>query len=556
MTQATLFDDPAIESALVRFSEESSFPPKGEYLATSEVSFPPKAVSLVASGGSFSLRPYQTDCVEGVLNSWGDFSRVLAVLPTGAGKTICFAKITERSLPGRTLIIAHREELLEQAAEKILAATGLEAEIEKAERKAGRDARVVVASVQTLQNGRLASWPKDHFSRIVIDEAHHALSSTYQNILAHFDSAKVLGVTATPFRGDKKSLGEVFEKIAYEIGLIDLIKQKYLSPIKIKSVPLQIDLGGVRSVTGDYDMEQVDQALEPILAAAAEAIATEAAGRKVLVFLPLRKTSRRFAELLSSIGIPARHIDGGSEDRKEILQDFSNDKFRVLCNAMLLTEGYDEPSVDCVVILRPTRSQPLYAQMVGRGTRLHPGKSDCLLLDFLWLHEKHSLIRPAHLVTTNQEEVEYMTEAIKKGGAAGMDLLDAQDTAGQHLMEVALAKEVTRQEKKKAKTISIEELAVFLHDADIASYEPTLQWHELPATESQTEQLGRWKIDSSNMRRGQASQLIDRLTRRSRMKLATPNQIKWLNRYGIQSPDQWSMEKASKFLETKWGKRK
>lgn len=545
MTQATLFDDPAITAALDAFSKEIE----------KEESTPLSKGRFEINSSNFTLRPYQSECVEGVLNSWRDFSRVLAVLPTGAGKTICFAKITERSLPGRTLIIAHREELLEQAAAKILAATGLEAEIEKAERKAGRDARAVVASVQTLQNGRLASWPKDHFSRIVIDEAHHALSSTYQNILAHFEEAKVLGVTATPFRGDKKSLGQVFEAIAYEIGLIELIKQKYLSPIKIKSVPLQIDLGGVRSVTGDYDMEQVDQALEPVLAAAAEAIASEAKGRKVLVFLPLRKTSRRFAELLSSIGIPARHIDGGSEDRKEILQDFSENKFRVLCNAMLLTEGYDEPSVDCVVILRPTRSQPLYAQMVGRGTRLHTGKTDCLLLDFLWLHERHSLIRPAHLVARNQEEADYMTAAIKKGGAAGMDLLDAQDAAG-HDREVALAKEVARQEKKKAKTISIEELAVFLHDADLASYEPTMEWHELPATESQTEQLGRWKIDSSNMRRGQASQLIDRLTRRSRMKLATPNQIKWLNRYGIQSPDQWSMEKASKFLETKWGKRK
>lgn len=544
MTQATLFDDPAITAALDAFSQERA----------KEASVP-SGGQLKINSSNFSLRAYQHDCVDEVLNSWREYSRVLAVLPTGAGKTVCFAKVTERSLPGRTLIIAHREELLEQAATKILAATGLEAEVEKAERKAGRDAKVVVASVQTLQNGRLASWPKDHFARIVVDEAHHALSVTYQNILSHFASAKVLGVTATPHRGDRKSLGQVFETVAYEIGLIDLIKAKYLSPIKIKSVPLQIDLGGVRSVTGDYDMEQVDQALEPVLSAAAEAIATEAKGRKVLVFLPLRKTSQRFAELLTSMGVPARHVDGASEDRKEILQDFSDDKFRVLCNAMLLTEGYDEPSVDCVVILRPTRSQPLYAQMVGRGTRLHAGKQDCLLLDFLWLHEKHSLIRPAHLVARNQEEAEYMTAAIKKGGAAGMDLLDAQDTAG-HDREKALAKELARQERKKAKTISVEELACYLHDMEIADYEPTMQWHELPATEAQAEQLSRWKIDCTNMRRGQASQLIDRLTRRSRLKLATPNQIKWLNRYGIQSPDQWSMEKASKFLESKWGKRK
>jgi superfamily II DNA or RNA helicase len=532
MTQTSFFDDPQIASALEAFKEEQPAPL-------------PEAMKL---------RPYQVECVDGVIAAWSEFSRVLAVLPTGAGKTIIFSKVTERCLPGRTLILAHREELLQQAITKIETATGLTAEMEKADRVASRDARVVVASVQTLQNGRLASWPKDHFARIVVDEAHHALSVSYQNILEHFDQARVLGVTATPFRGDKKNLGQYFETVAYEIGLIDLIKAGYLSPIRIKSIPLKIDLSGVRSVSGDYDLEQVDQALEPVLTAAAEAIAAEATDRKVLAFLPLRKTSLRFTEILNGMGIGACHVDGTSENRKEILESFGKSEFQVLCNAMLLTEGYDEPSVDCVVVLRPTRSQPLYAQMVGRGTRLSPGKKDCLLLDFLWLHEKHSLIRPAHLVARNQEEANYMTEAIKNGGAKGMDLLEAQETAG-HDREKALAKELAAQERKKAKTISIEELAVFLHDADLASYEPTMGWHQMPATESQTETLSRWKIDTSRMTRGQASQLLDKLIRRSRMKLASPNQIKWLRRYGIQNPDQWSAEKASRFLETKWGKK-
>lgn len=534
MTQATFFDDPAIESALEVFSQELETEPK--------------------KASNFALRPYQTECVNSVLDSWEEFQKVLAVLPTGAGKTVIFSKVAERS-SGRTLVLAHREELIEQAKNKIEATTGIVAQVEKAERKAERNCSVVVASVQTLQGDRLAGWPQDHFSRIVVDEAHHALSDTYRRILEHFCTARVLGVTATPFRGDKKNLGTMFETVAFEIGLIDLIKQGYLSPIRIKSVPLQIDLNGIRTISGDYDLEQVDQALDPILTKAAAAIAHEAAQRKILVFLPLRKTSQKFADILNGVGIKAKHVDGNSEDRKEILESFSRGDFQVLCNAMLLTEGYDEPSVDCVCILRPTKSQPLYAQMVGRGTRLHPGKSECLLLDFLWLHEKHSLIRPAHLIAKSAEEAAFITEALKKGGSSSMDLLDAQETA-EHDREAALKRELARQERKKAKTISIEELAVMLHDADLADWEPTMQWHELPPTEKQTEQLQRWKIDVTNIKtRGQASNLLDKLIRRSRFKLATPNQIKWLRRYGIPDPDQWSMEKASKFLDSKWGKK-
>jgi superfamily II DNA or RNA helicase len=544
MTQATFFEDPAIHAALATFEQEMSTAPESLVLRCE----PPK---------SFTLRPYQSECVDSIIESWGEFQRVLAVLPTGAGKTVIFSKVTERSLPGRTLILAHREELIEQAVAKIEATTGIVAQVEKAERKAGRNATVVVGSVQTLQGDRLAAWPQDHFARIVVDEAHHALSDTYRRILDHFCTARVLGVTATPFRGDKKNLGTLFQSIAFEVGLIDLIKSGYLAPIKIKSIPLPIDLNGIRTISGDFDMDQVDQALDPILIKAAEAIVREAGDRKILIFLPLRKTSKKFTEILCNLGVKAAHVDGTSENRKEILESFSKGEFQVLCNAMLLTEGYDEPSVDCICILKPTKSQPLYAQMVGRGTRIYPGKKEVLLLDFLWLHEKHSLIRPAHLVAKNAEEAAFITEAIKKKGASGtMDLLDAQDAA-EHDREAALKSELARQERKKAKTISIEELALMLHDTDLADWEPTMQWHELPPSDKQTEQLLRWKIDATQIKtRGQASNLLDKLIRRSKCKLATPNQIKWLKRFGITNGDQWGMEKASAFLETKWGSKK
>ena len=498
---------------------------------------------------SISLRPYQNDCVEAIGTSWNEYKRVLAVLPTGGGKTIIFSKIAQIGMPGRTLILAHREELIEQAAAKLEKSTGIRADVEKAERVASRNAKVVVGSVQTLQRQRLAGWPQDHFARIVVDEAHHALSKTYKAILDWFVPAKVLGVTATPFRGDKKNLGVVFESIAYEIGLIQLIKDGFLSSIKIKSIPLKIDLNGVRTVSGDYDLEQLDQAIAPVLVSAAEAIKNEAAHRKVLVFLPLRKTSKAFADILNGMGIPACHIAGDSPDRKEILEDFHKGKYRVLTNAMLLTEGYDEPSVDCIVILRPTKSQPLYAQMVGRGTRIHPGKRDCLLLDFLWLHEKHSLIRPAHLIAETAEEAEDITKELAKGGGGEIDLLQAQDRAGNE-REEALRKQVEAMQKRKSKSISLEELAVFLHNPNLANLEESIASDDAPITKDQEERLLKWKLNPDEIKtRKQAEFIINRMLSRFRSKLATPNQIKYLMRYGIRNADQWSFQKASEFLD-------
>lgn len=242
------------------------------------------------------LRPYQEQAVSAVFEAFEDFDRVLLVEPTGSGKTIVFAHIAERT-PGKTLILCHREELIEQAADKIFRATGLDADVEKAERRADPMARVVVGSVQTLMRSkRLESWPKDHFELIVADEAHHAISDSWQKVLTYFN-AKVLGVTATPDRGDKKNLGKYFEHVAYEISLFDLIRQKFLCPISIQSLPIRVDLSAVRQVAGDFDAAGLDEAVAPHFREIAKALATVGSFRKVLVFLPLIATSKAFAEI-------------------------------------------------------------------------------------------------------------------------------------------------------------------------------------------------------------------------------------------------------------------
>ena len=311
------------------------------------------------------LRPYQGEAVAAIEDEWGKgVKRTLLVLPTGTGKTICFAKVTEDCvrMGDRVLILAHRGELLDQARDKIAKATGLGCSIEKAEESClDSFFRVTVGSVQTLmRQSRLERFKPDYFNTIIIDEAHHALSPSYRNVLDYFDKAKVLGVTATPERGDLKNLGEVFDTLAYEYRITQAIKQGYLCRIKALTIPLKLDISQVGISAGDYKVGEIGTALDPYLDQIADQMAEHCMNRKTVVFLPLIATSQKFRDILNDRGFKAAEVNGESEDRAEILADFEAGKYNVLCNSMLLTEGWDCPSVDCIVVLRPTKVRGLY----------------------------------------------------------------------------------------------------------------------------------------------------------------------------------------------------
>lgn len=423
-----------------------------------------------------SLRPYQQQCVDAVLSGFGEFQKQLVVVPTGGGKTIVFSHLAKHfnEQGQRVLILAHRGELLQQAADKLHRSTGIFAQTEKAEMSASLQSDVVVASIQTMRGKRLAKWPQDHFGLVIVDEAHHALADSYQSVLQHFAPAKVLGVTATPDRGDKKNLGKYFQNIAFEISLFDLIHQGYLSRITVQSVPIEIDLKGIRTIAGDYNETDLSERIEPWLEQIAVAIREIAAFRRTLVFLPLCATSRKMAEILNSVGLVATHVDGQSEDRKEIARRFASGELDVVCNAMLWTEGFDDPGIDCVVVLRPTKSRALYSQMIGRGTRIAPAKSDLLLLDFLWLHEKHNLIRPAHLIASTDEQAQIMQKMIESGGGKQMALeLEGVASEAQAQREKKLQEELAAKAKRAAKTIDAMEFCLSLHVPDLGEFEPT-----------------------------------------------------------------------------------
>lgn len=502
------------------------------------------------------LRPYQQQARDRIHAEWdAGHTRTLLVLPTGTGKTIVFASVAADQVRAgdRVLILAHRGELLEQAADKLQRSTGLVSAVEKAESTC-LDSwfRVVVGSVQTLQRtARLERFPQDYFGTIIIDEAHHAITDGYRRILDYFSGAKVLGVTATPDRGDMRNLGEVFDSLAFEYKLTDAIKEGYLCKIMAQTIPLQLDITSVTMSGGDYAVADLGTALDPYLEQIAAEMAVRCKDRKTVVFLPLIRTSQKFRDLLGAHGFRAAEVNGQSADRKEVLADFGAGKYNVLCNSMLLTEGWDCPSVDCVVVLRPTKVRSLYSQMVGRGTRLSPGKTDLLLLDFLWMTDRHELCRPADLVCEDRAVARQMTETLAESGCPE-DIEQAAAQASEDVVaqrEEALAKQLAEQRRKKAKPVDPLQYEMSIQAEDLSGYVPTFGWEAGPPSDKQTAALEKLGILPDAVESaGKAALLLDRLHKRQTEGLTTPKQIRLLERYGFRHVGSWSFDAASRMI--------
>ena len=505
-----------------------------------------------------SLRPYQQEAREAVHKEWETRRSTLLVIPTGGGKTIIFSAIIEDCVRKgqRVLVLAHRSELLDQAADKLHKSTGLQCAVEKAKQTCiGSWFRVVVGSVQTLQREkRLQQFDPDFFDVIIIDEAHHALADGYRVILDHFTGAKILGVTATPDRGDMKDLGAVFESLAYEYTLPRAVNEGYLAPIKAVTIPLKLDISQVGVQSGDYKPGELGTALDPYLDQIAEVIARECADRKTVVFLPLIATAQKMRDILNRHGMRAAEVNGQSDDRAQVLADFDADRYNVLCNAMLLTEGWDCPSVDCIVVLRPTKQRGLYCQMVGRGTRLHPGKDHLLLLDFLWHTERHQLCRPAHLVAKTDDVARKMVETMEDAaGSAAVDLMAAEGKAAQDVVadrEAALAKQLHEMRTRKRKLVDPLQFEMSIRAEDLSGYVPTFGWESEPPTDKQRERLEKLglfpdEIDCA----GKAAKLLERLDARIQSGLSTPKQIRFLEGKGFRHVGTWSFEAARKMID-------
>ena len=506
------------------------------------------------------LRPYQQQAKDAIFSEWENgIKKTLLVLPTGCGKTIVFAKVAEECVKGgnRVLILAHRGELLDQAADKIGKSTGLGCATEKAEQTClGSWFRIVVGSVQSMmREKRLNQFPNDYFNTIIIDEAHHCISDSYQKVLRHFPDAEVLGVTATPDRGDMQNLGTVLESLAYEYTLPKAIKEGYLSPIKAVTIPLKIDMSAVGVQAGDFKSGDIATVLDPYLESIAEEMEKYCSNKKTVVFLPLVKTSQKFRDILNNHGFKAAEVNGDSKDRAEILEAFDKDQYNVLCNSMLLTEGWDCPSVDCIVVLRPTKVRSLYCQMVGRGTRLSPetNKDHLLLLDFLWHTERHELCHPASLICESAEVAQKMTENMEKDAGCVIDIEEAEKTASEDVVaqrEEALAKQLSEMKRRKKRLVDPLQFEMSIQAEDLSGYVPAFGWEMAPPSEGQKKTLEKLGILPDAIENaGKASKILDRLDKRRREGLTTPKQIRFLESRGFQHVGTWQFETAKNMID-------
>lgn len=387
------------------------------------------------------LRDYQLEAVSATLAAYHrGVARPLVVLPTGAGKTLCFAALL-KTRGGRGIVLAHRDELVRQAVEKInWVAPDLNVGVVKAERNE-LWGDVLVASIQTLAQPRRLMQLTGHFDTVICDEAHHSTNPSSRTILEWLgsfegDAPLTLGVTATPERADGVGLGQVWQEIVYSKSILEMILAGYLCDLRAVQVSLAVDFNAVKVTAGDFQDADLGRALTTANAPkhVVAAYREHAAGRKALVFTPTVEVAYDMADAFNAAGIAASAVDGETpqQERRQTLERFRQGKIKVLANCGVLTEGYDEPSIDCIIIARPTRSRVLYTQCIGRGTRIYPGKQDCLILDVVGATGEHKLVtatelfdlggKPAGLSVREAERWVGEQAARRQPGDGGVDL--------------------------------------------------------------------------------------------------------------------------------------
>jgi len=513
-----------------------------------------------------TLRDYQVECKKAVLTAWGEiqgepgtetYRSVLINLATSAGKTVTAGAIIQAVMDrGRCLFIADTDELCEQPRQKFRKQFGFQPSLEKAHDKASRMAEVVIGSAQTLiREDRLKRFPPDHFKYIFVDEAHRG-SDRNKKITDYFQQAKVAGLTATAFRAKLADLSDYYENVVFELGVFDLIDDGYNAPLKVLTLPVQVDLRAVHqraSTEGmDYDKTDLDTTIAPYYQKICELVLEHAADRHIICYLPLIKSSQEFVEIARRNKINARHIDGKSDDRRAILEEFERGEIQLLANSNLLTTGWDSPRCDCLLNLRPTRSVGLFRQMAGRIGRVLPGvvdgiadrderkrriaesaKPDALILDLLWQTERFGLTGPADLIAANTDEREAILLEIRRTGTP--ENLQELTTRVQEEREERLRKALEEAARKRIfASDAVEMVAAILHGRKVLNYEPVMHWEAQPVSEKQKAWLAKQGIDPESAKdRGQASKIMDLLFRRKQKKLASWRAVQALTNRGI-----------------------
>ena len=525
------------------------------------------------------LRDYQEKAADGIFTAWADHTSALAVLPTGLGKTVLFAEIIRRMHERgcRAMVLAHREELITQAADKIQRVTGLEAQIEMGEYHVqtyfGQMPPVVVSTVQTHCAGgdglgRMSKFDPQDFGLVVIDEAHHATAGTYRRCIDWYrqnPACKVLGVTATPDRADEAALGQVFDAVAYEYGVLEAIQNGWLVPIEQQMVTVgSLDFSSVRTTAGDLNQGDLAEVMENErnLQGIAAPTVEICGDRRAIIFATTVEQAERLAEILNRYKPDkAAWLCGKTdkEDRRNMLADFKAGRLQYVVNVGVLTEGFDDAGVQVVVMARPTKSRALYAQMAGRGTRpaeevagllgdlptaqercamiRGSSKPSCLIVDFCGNAGRHKLCCTADILGGNIDD-DVVAEVARRVRENGKPV----DMTAE--LEKVKAEVEARKKREAATRAGLQARAQFL----VTKIDPFNEWDLAPVQERGWDRgrhftpkqaqvlLERIGVDPDKIPYGQGKQLLDEYFRRLQGGYASLKQAALLKKRGFTMP--------------------
>ncbi len=532
------------------------------------------------------LRPYQNEAAEAVVREWESVASTLVVLPTGTGKTILFASLIGRYAPARAIVLAHREELIYQAKDKIQRVTGLNVEVEMADQRAhehgGLFAKpdVIVSTIQTQTaggdgRGRMGKFDPQEFGLLIIDEAHHATADTYRRVIDYYrtnPALRVLGVTATPDRTDEEALGQVYDTVAYDYEIADAIRDGWLVPIEQQMVTVEgLDFSTVRTTAGDLNGADLAAVMEfeKNLHGVADPTIQIVGDRRALVFATSVAHAERLCEIFNRHrSSSAAWVCGKTpkDDRRRILKDFADGRVQYVCNVGVLTEGFDDPGVECVIMGRPTKSRALYAQMVGRSTRPLPGivdgfpeaeqrrasiaasmKPSCLIVDFAGNAGRHRLMTTADILGGKQSEDVIEKAILRACKAAGP--VRTEDVLAEEAEKIRLAKQL--EAANRARLLARAQYqAKTIDPFSIFGLSPVVErgWDRgKQISEKQRNLLLKQGVDPAGLPYAQARQLINEFFRRWDGDLCTLKQAKLLQKYGY--PTTATRKEASEIID-------